>query len=146
MCIPLTLLTKFLYFRMTHNNFRAIFIAFALWWFCVFSSLWSISHPIPIWKNGFSERIYVVCTYVLMYVDVCMYLFTYLRTYVCLYVCTYVFMHVGMYIYAYLRMYIRISVCRDVCVCLYVCMQVYTYVRTYVRMCTCSHVLRYCTV
>ena len=81
---------------------------------------------------------YYVCTYSLMYVDVCMYLFTYLRTYVCLYVCTYVFIYVGVCIY--LRIYLHMYVCTYVRG--YVCVYIYIYTRTYVFRYVCIYVCR----
>ena len=164
MYTPFTLLIKFLNFRMIHDNEHAIFIAFVLWWFCVFLCLWFIPHPIPIWKTGITERIYVLrmyvlinvrrCVYVLIYIFTyicmsvrmyvriyirrCVYLFTYLLTYVCLYVCTYVFIYVSVCIY--LRIYLHMYVCTYVRG--YVCVYIYIYTRTYVFRYVCIYVCR----
>jgi hypothetical protein len=142
MYTPLTLVIKYLYFRMIHNNTYAIFIAFVLWWFWAFLCLWFIPQPIPIWKTGFTERIYVLCTYVLINVRRSLYVLIYIFMYMCMSVrmyvriyilrCVYVLIYVFTYICKSVRMYLHIYVRRCMCVYIYIYIHIHIYIYIYI--------------
>ena len=86
--------------------------------------------------------ILLVCTFLRIEGNVCMYVCMYVCTYVCIYVCmhcTYVRMYVCMYAYVFMYCtYVRLYVCTYALyvrtyVCMYACMYC-TYVRMYVCM------------